>query len=671
MSKTAGFNDQVFVTGETANVDRSLFDLSYSNTFTLNEGLLAPFYIQDCLPGDTHTLSNDIQAYQMPLEVPVTNRITLYTQYFFCPYRILWKHFKPFIQGGRYGDYEPETPKFKGGAFNTNINQYNQDAIDSYMLPDEQTAKAIISLSKSFTPAIGPIRYSNTIKYSLGKYTPLDYMGLPLPEGQLQFSSTGNANIGYFPMPIFSEKAPMSKKENNKGYYNIDAMPLMAFQRIYRDYYLNQHINKDWFGFDDIDDWTLQDGSQNYFEFENQAGQTKRIYLNKPRYVDWSKDYFTTALTSPFLGSQPKINQEIEWEKMFRNPSDAVTEITEDALAPYDYLFQARRVPGSTQTQQNIKTKTEEYIKTFKKATITNSGITLENIRLLSALTMQLENQAKIDGNYEEYLRVTYGISPKKNELDMPLYIGGTTQPIIVQSVIQTSESTQNSSLGQMAGKGVTSNNGYIGKFTATEPGIIMGIMHILPETIYATQGIEKEWTRETRYDYPMPAFEGLGMEGILNREIYCMENSNQTYNIDDLFAYQNRNDSYRNRKNIITTNMRYTNELYWNAWTQKRRFENIPTLTNDFLQTGKITQQTITGDTNIIFSGNYPKSAYTKEVNHGQQAGQMEIIYNKFEPNIEEYMYTAPTEPHFIIKAWNGDRAIRPIPKKASNNYL
>lgn len=666
MSKTAGFNDQVFVTGETASVDRSLFDLSYSNTFTLNEGLLAPFYIQDCMPGDTHTLTNDIQAYQMPLEVPVTNRITLYTQYFFCPYRILWKHFKPFIQGGRYGDYEPETPKFKGAKMH----------YGSITKIDPITAKESFFGMSNKEYQLGNRQNHPTIKTTLGKHTPIDYMGFPLPEIGLRIG----IDYGTIPATKKTEQArdyPSPMTYNTQ--YNIDAMPLMAFQRIYRDYYLNQHINKDWFGFDDIDDWTLQDGPQNYFEFENQAGETKRIYLNEPRYVDWSKDYFTTALTSPFLGSQPKIN--IESNLNFENTFGATQENPTGAV-----LFTqgggkvgARNLTSSAFTADQLAGFTNSIKTGFEKGKA-NGIITLENIRLLSALTMQLENQAKIDGNYEEFLRVTYGISPRKNELDMPIYIGGTTQPIIVQSVIQTSESTQNSSLGQMAGKGVTSNNGYIGKFTATEPGIIMGIMHILPETIYATQGIDKEWTRETRYDYPMPAFEGLGMEGILNRELYAMTGFK---NIDTaiweseqetLFGYQNRNDSYRHRKNIVTTNLRYTDETYWNAWIQKRRFEKNPTLTNSFLKTGTVTMSEIsfnetpaddTNGWNNLFETEHTSD--TMSVTNSK--GKVPIL--EYKQNIEEYMYTAPSEPHFIIKAWNGDRAIRPLPKKASNNYL
>lgn len=664
MSKTAGFNDQVFVTGETASVDRSLFDLSYSNTFTLNEGLLAPFYIQDCMPGDTHTLTNDIQAYQMPLEVPITNKITLYTQYFFCPYRILWKHFKPFIQGGRYGDYEPETPKFKATkVVDLKINNFEGHNTEQDFLNIDYT-----DLTSSM--------YGNrdfTLKTTLGKHTPIDYMGFPLPEINLKVSGIGTQSTS----KIAEFNIPQSHNYDNTTEdgrsYLISAMPLMAFQRIYRDYYLNQHINKDWFGFDDIDDWTLQDGPQIAIQFTNQAGNTKTINLNEPRWVDWSKDYFTTALTSPFLGSQPRMNIEsnLNFENTFgatqENPTGAVLFTQGGGKAG------ARNLTSSSFTADQLAGFTNSIKTSFEKGKA-NGIITLENIRLLSALTMQLENQAKIDGNYEEFLRVTYGISPKKNELDMPIYIGGTTQPIIVQSVIQTSESTQNSSLGQMAGKGVTSNNGYVGKFTATEPGIIMGIMHILPETIYATQGIDKEWTRETRYDYPMPAFEGLGMEGILEKEIYSLTKINSygpqipSGTQDELFGYQERNDSYRHRKNIITTNMRYSNQIYWNAWTQKRKFETNPTLTNDFLRTGKTKTQSILlnpegytaeGQLNEIFTNIFK----TQEPNY--------LSVNKFESNIEEYMYTAPTEPHFIIKAWNGDRAVRPLPKKASNNYL
>lgn len=637
MANTAGFNNQVFTQGETAEVQRSLFNLSYSNTFTLNEGLLAPFYLQDCLPGDTMTLSNNIQAYQMPLEVPVTNNITLYTQYFFVPYRLLWKHFKPGIHGGRYGDYEPEFPTFKGFVMNEANDATIRNSIntESFMLINDRDNTA-------YNQWVSTASNEDTITISRGKHTPYDYMGFPLPYEKNTKKSGGVEKKTYAP----SKKKPFTDTNNKlTSTTEISAFPLMAYQRIYRDYYLNQHINKDWFGFDDIDDWTLKDGTQNYIEFENQKGNTKRIYLNEPRFVDWGKDYFTTAVTSPFLGTQPGINSNID-------ASEAVPDVTErdegsnfmtaTTIGPNPPTI---RMKGTADLESQ-KRGTRNIRIAFEKQKLA-TPITMENIRLLSALTMQMEQMAKIDGNYEEYLRVTYGIKPNNEECEKPVYIGGTTQPIIVQSVIQTSETTSNSSLGQMAGKGVTNSDGYVGKFTAKEPGLIMGIMHIMPETIYA-QGIDREWTRETQYDWPIPAYEGLGMEGILTRELYAYNTeitdaTMQTRSItggdqEELFGYQNRNDSYRHRRNIVTTNLRYTEDQYWKAWTQYREFESKPTLTNELLRAGYVTIKNFR-------------------------------IY--WHTTVPEFMYTAPSEPHFVVKAWNGCRAVRPLPKQASNNYL
>ena len=76
--------------------------------------------------------------------------------------------------------------------------------------------------------------------------------------------------------------------------------------------------------------------------------------------------------------------------------------------------------------------------------------------------------------------------------------------PIIVSEVLQTSE-TGTSPQGNMAGHGISASSTYCGKYRATEYGVMMGIMSIMPRSMYQ-QGINRQWMRKTKYDYYFPS---------------------------------------------------------------------------------------------------------------------------------------------------------------------
>ena len=52
-----------------------------------------------------------------------------------------------------------------------------------------------------------------------------------------------------------------------------------------------------------------------------------------------------------------------------------------------------------------------------------------------------------------------------------------------------------------MAGHGVSASSTFCGKYRATEHGLIMGIMSIMPRTMYQ-QGMDRQWLRRSRYDF-------------------------------------------------------------------------------------------------------------------------------------------------------------------------
>lgn len=77
-----------------ANIRRARFKRDYSNTTTINEGEIVPIYVDEVLPGDTISLTqNSLVRMATPI-YPVMDNCYMDIYYFFCPNRLIWDHWE-------------------------------------------------------------------------------------------------------------------------------------------------------------------------------------------------------------------------------------------------------------------------------------------------------------------------------------------------------------------------------------------------------------------------------------------------------------------------------------------------------------------------------------------------------------------------------------------------
>lgn len=96
-------------------------------------------------------------------------------------------------------------------------------------------------------------------------------------------------------------------------------------------------------------------------------------------------------------------------------------------------------------------------------------------------------------------------------------------------------------------------------------------------------QGMERAWSRSTRYDFYTPVFANLGEQTILNKEIYVKGNGASG---DDLvFGYQERWAEYRYQPSRITGLFRSTAASTIDPWHLAQKFTSLPTLNTTFIQ--------------------------------------------------------------------------------------
>ena len=176
---------------------------------------------------------------------------------------------------------------------------------------------------------------------------------------------------------------------------------------------------------------------------------------------------------------------------------------------------------------------------------------------------------------YEDLLRYL-GVRPQDARLQLPEYLGGFSAPVQFSEVLQTSSDAERSGVGDMYGHGIGATKGRRIRRFIPEHGYIMSLLTVRPIPVYS-QGLERLWSKENRFDFWQKEYEHIGQQEIRNSEVYA---DGDTAQDKATFGYQNRYDEYRRGVNIITGEFR-TNQDYW---TMARIFASRPTLNGDFV---------------------------------------------------------------------------------------
>ena len=220
-------------------------------------------------------------------------------------------------------------------------------------------------------------------------------------------------------------------------------------------------------------------------------------------------------------------------------------------------------------------------------ADLTNAtAATINQLRQAFQIQKLYERDARGGTRYTEIVRSHFGVVSPDARLQRPEYLGGGSSPINVNPVAQTSATqtaTEPSPQGNLAAFGTTTlnNHGFTKSFT--EHGVLIGLVCVRADLNYQ-QGLNRMWSRSTRWDYYWPALSHLGEQAILNKEIYAQGSANPTQD-DAVFAYQERYAEYRYKPSVITGRMRSNAATSLDTWHLAQNFASLPALNKDFIE--------------------------------------------------------------------------------------
>lgn len=207
----------------------------------------------------------------------------------------------------------------------------------------------------------------------------------------------------------------------------------------------------------------------------------------------------------------------------------------------------------------------------------TATTFSLNDFRLVAVIQQYMELMQRSGARYPEYLEALFDQKNLDKRLDRPEYIGGAFFDVNVTEVLQTSESGTTPQ-GNLAGHGIARGANVIGKCRIEEWSIIMTLMSIMPESVYNTQGVNRQWTPTTKEEWYNPLFAHLAEQPIYRAELYATatESENNT-----VFGYQGRWDEHRQKANKTAGLMRTD----FDQWTVARQFSSAPLLNQSFIE--------------------------------------------------------------------------------------
>lgn len=208
--------------------------------------------------------------------------------------------------------------------------------------------------------------------------------------------------------------------------------------------------------------------------------------------------------------------------------------------------------------------------------------VTVNQIRQSVTIQQFYERDARGGTRYTETIKSHFGVTSPDARLQRPEYLGGGRLPLTVNPIPQQSASVDDSTpQGNLAAIGIMSGSGPSFVKTFTEHEIVIGILSITADLTYQ-QGLERMWSRKTRFDYYWPTFAHLGEQATLMKEIYTTGTSAD----EEVHSYQERYAEYRYKPSHITGLFRSNATQSLDIWHLSQDFAVAPTLGEAFIQT-------------------------------------------------------------------------------------
>lgn len=514
-----------------ANIQRSTFDRSFDHKTSFNAGSLIPFMVEEVLPGDTFNITTSKVVRSQTMLTPIMDNIYLDTYYFFCPSRLLWRHFKEFCGENTQGAWAPSI-EYSIPSISSPPGGFEPGTIADYMgLPVNVEWSADAELSPSALPFRAYALICNEFFRDENLTDPLL---IPMDDAH----QTGSNGDNYI-----SDVANGGKPFKVAKYHSYFSSALPAPQR----------------------------------------GSAVGIPLNVPVFsggvfpVTTSNTYSMPDTAYPLIlgaGKGAFTNIENVDTINLSYPSAIRTTGTDLNLSVSEY--QGINWAGvNTVTPLNLNVDIPQVGDGTAQV-----EFSVNELRLAFAYQRYLEALARSGSRYTELLLGLFGVKASDASLQRPEYLGGNRVPINVTEVTNNAQGEKDF-LGDLGAKSQTNDRNHDFVKSFCEHGYLVGVLCVRYDHSFS-QNISRFWTRKTFTDFYNPKFANLGETPIYQCEIFT-DGKNLTK--DKVFGYQEIWADYRYRENMCSSEMRPGVENSLAYWHLGDYYEEAPTLSDEWIR--------------------------------------------------------------------------------------
>lgn len=445
---------------------RSSFDLSSKKLFTAKVGEILPCYWQIAIPGNKYRISSDWFTRTVPVNTAAYTRIKEYYDFYAVPLRLISRALpQAFTQMSDYmtsaASGDKNTTALSSVPYTT-MAQFNSllltaNAGDQSNNRDDAGLPYVYGACK-LLDLLGygsMIDSTNTAKAAITQ----KYLGLD------------NLNDGDNPL-VYSVSQ------------SVNLLPILAYQKIYFDFFSNSQWEKHLAYAYNVDYW--------------QGSSYITLYADmlKMRYANYPKDYFMGILPSSQYGSVAALP--ISTLSNFSNTSIVVPSSQGVLVNSSGTSVALSSVGPGNNAQLRL-----------------NADLSALSIRSTEYLQRWKEVVQFSSKDYSDQMAAQFGIKAPEYMGNHAHYIGGWSNVININEVVNTNLDTDNSQ-ASIAGKGISSQSGHALTYDCgAEHQVIMCVYHAVPLLDWNLTGQNPQLTVTAVSDFPQPAFDQLGMQAV------------------------------------------------------------------------------------------------------------------------------------------------------------
>lgn len=434
-----------------SNVSRNAFDVGYSNKFTSSLGMLLPCFVRECNPDEHYRINARMFTRTMPMNSAAFIQCTQHVEFFFVPYRLLWRAFPQFVVS----------------------TQYNTSLYDTAISSDSPRFD-LAKIYNAFNSKL--VKSDHTPAGGLGT----DLLGYPKIQNAMRLLDL--LGYGCYFTPDSKDYAPAA----------MNPFRLLAYQKICADFYRvanweNNRVkswNIDGLPTDLTSTWNaqvLQDFVDNY------------LRLN---YRPWKRDLFTIANTS-FQGAD--------------FVSSALSSpIFPDSSDNNDFNYLRPTIGVASGFNGELSAHKATGIPSFTIANL-RSAFALDKLyrTMVQASDGDYKSQIKARYGFDAYAPQTK--CQFVGSASSVIQVNPITSTADTLSTSQEHQ-LQGTPVGRIYGNGVAQGSDTF-DFETKEHGILMGICSFVPDVDYSSYGVNIFNKKLKSSEYFQPEFDNLGKQ--------------------------------------------------------------------------------------------------------------------------------------------------------------